>query len=258
MAEDKYLSLLERLKEIGPCTVALSGGADSAFLLHAAREALGKKVTAVSVAFPYTLSRDRNGAEQLARFLGIRQKRISLPMPEFMARNPENRCYLCKKAMMTSIKDFSLSEGLTAVLDGTNGDDDEARRPGMKALRELSIRSPLRECAIGKTAVRRSLSELGLDVLVRQSDTCLLTRLPRDTEVHIEELKKIEAAEDLLLSLGFRDVRVRRHGTLARIEVRREDRTRLFSAPAEDALAGILKESGFDRITVDVEGYREK
>jgi len=258
MAKNEYRSLLKHIMEIGPCAIALSGGADSAFLLHAAREALGENLLAVSVAFPYSLSRDRNATEDLARFLGVRLKRLSMPLPESMARNPENRCYLCKKAMMTAIRDDAVSEGFETVVDGTNGDDDASRRPGMAALRQLGIRSPLRECAIGKPAVRRYLSRFGLDALIRQSDTCLLTRLPCDTEVNIEELKKIEGAEDLLLSLGFHDVRVRKHGTLARIEVRRKDRNRLFSAPVEDVLVGKLKESGFDRITVDVEGYREK
>jgi len=254
---DKYDSLINYFNHIGPCAVAFSGGVDSAFLLHAAREALGENLLAVTAVFPYTLNRDSQTAEAVARHLGVPWKRLSLPFPEALAMNPENRCYICKKTMMGAITVAALAEGFATVVDGTRSDDEEKRRPGTAALRELGIQSPLRDCAVERATVRRFLSLSGLDAVASRSDTCLLTRLPFGTEVDLGALRAIEAAEDLLLDLGFRDVRVRKHGPLARIEVRSEDREKLFSGPVEAALLEKLRESGYDRITVDLEGYRE-
>ncbi len=254
---DKYYSLINYINDIGPCAVALSGGADSAFLLHAAREALGENLLAVTAVFPYTLNRDSRAAEAVAGHLGVPWKKLFLPFPGALSMNPENRCYLCKKAMMGAIVDYALAEGFATVVDGTKSDDEENRRPGTAALRELGIRSPLRDCAVERATVRRFLTSSGLDAVASRSDTCLLTRLPFGTPVDFEALRTIEAAEDFLLDLGFRDVRVRKHGPLARIEVRREDREKLFSRPVEAALLEKLRKSGYDRITVDLEGYRE-
>ncbi|HPX12673.1 MAG TPA: ATP-dependent sacrificial sulfur transferase LarE [Syntrophales bacterium] len=254
---DKYKSLINYFNDIGPCAVALSGGADSAFLLHAAREALGENLLAITAVFPYTLNRDSQAAESVALHLGVRWKKLFLPFPRALAMNPENRCYICKKTMMEAITVDARAEGFATVVDGTRFDDEEKRRPGTVALRELGIQSPLRDCAVERAAVRRFLSLSGLDAVASRSDTCLLTRLPFGTAVDFEALRTIEAAEDLLLDLGFRDVRVRKHGPLARIEVRREDREKLFSGPVEAALLEKLRESVYDRITVDLEGYRE-
>ena len=197
----------------------------------------------------------RRGA--VARHLGVRWKKLFLPFPEALWLNPENRCYVCKTTMMGAITEHAHAEGFSTVVDGTKFDDEENRRPGTAALRELGIQSPLRDCAVETAMVRRFLSSSGLDAVASRSDTCLLTRLPFGTEVDLEALRTIEAAEDVLLDLGFRDVRVRKHGPLARIEVRSEDREKLFSGPVEAALLEKLRESGYDRITVDLEGYRE-
>jgi len=172
-----------------------------------------------------------------------------------MARNPENRCYLCKRSMMEAIADAARSDGFTTVIEGTNRDDEKTGRPGLKALEELGIRSPLCDCALGKAEVRRSLSRTGRIDGIRQSDSCLLTRIPFDTEVDLRRLERIEAAEDFLLDLGFRDVRVRDRGEVAVIEVRRADRCRFFQAEMGNSVIKGLNALGLDHVAVDLRGY---
>ena len=188
---DKYDSLINYFNHIGPCAVALSGGVDSAFLLHAAQEALGENLLAITAVFPYTLNRDSRTAEAVALHLGVRWKRLSLPFPEALAMNPENRCYICKKTMMGAITVDALAEGFATVVDGTRSDDEEKRRPGTAALRELGIQSPLRDCAVERATVRRFLSLSGLDAVASRSDTCLLTRLPFGPEVDLENVELV-------------------------------------------------------------------
>ena len=183
---------------------------------------------------------------------------LRLPPAAGMARNPENRCYLCKRSMMEAIADAARSDGFTTVIEGTNRDDEKTGRPGLKALEELGIRSPLCDCALGKAEVRRSLSRTGRIDGIRQSDSCLLTRIPFHTEVDLLKLKRIEAAEDLLLALGFRDVRVRDRGGVAVIEVRREDRHRFFREETGDFVIKGLNALGLGRVAVDLRGYAEE
>lgn len=250
-----YGRLVAAIGSIGPCAVAFSGGADSTLLLRAARKALGGNLLALTVAFPYTLSRDLGTAKRTALDLGVRHRVLPLPLAGGMGRNPENRCYLCKRRMMEAIADAARSEGFATVIEGTNRDDGTTDRPGLKALEELGIRSPLRESAMGKAGVRRSLSRTGGVGGIRQSDSCLLTRIPFHSEVDLLKLKRIEAAEDLLLVLGFRDVRVRDRGEFAVIEVRKEDRQRFFREETGDFVIKGLNALGLGRVAVDLRGY---
>lgn len=250
-----YGRLVAAIGSIGPCAVAFSGGADSTLLLRAARKALGGNLLALTVAFPYTLSRDLETAKREALDLGVRHRVLCLPPADGMGKNPENRCYLCKRSMMEAIADAARSEGFATVIEGTNRDDGTTVRPGLKALEELGIRSPLRESAIGKAEVRRCLSRTGGIDGIRQSDSCLLTRIPFHTEVDLRRLERIEAAENLLLDLGFRDVRVRDRGEVAVIEVRRTDRQRFFREEIGDSVIKGLNALGLDRVAVDLRGY---
>jgi uncharacterized protein len=250
-----YGRLVAAVGSIGPCAVAFSGGADSTLLLRAARKALGGNLLALTVCFPYTLSRDLETAKRLALDLGVRHRVLRLPPADGMGRNPENRCYLCKRRMMEAIADAARSEGLATVIEGTNRDDGKTDRPGLKALEELGIRSPLRECALGKAEVKRSLSRTGGIGGIRQSDSCLLTRFPFHTEIDPGKFERIEAAEDLLLDLGFRDVRVRDRGDFTVIEVRRADRHRFFRGKTSDSVIKGLKALELGRIAVDLRGY---
>lgn len=254
---DKYQGLLTAIRELGSAAVAFSGGVDSTFLCYAAKEALGDSVIAVTVDSPYIPRWEIEEAKALAELIGIRHVIVEVDsIPESIAHNPMDRCYLCKKAVFGKIIAHAEDLGYQYVMDGSNHDDTLDYRPGMVALAELGVRSPLLETEWTKAEIRQFSKSAGLETHDKPAYACLLTRIPYDEEIRIEDLEKIEKSEVFMMSEGFRAVRVRCHGNLARIEVAREDRSRLFDEALLDKIDQKLKSFGFQYVTLDVSGYR--
>ncbi|MDF2503280.1 ATP-dependent sacrificial sulfur transferase LarE [Clostridium sp.] len=253
---EKYKTLINYLKELGKVVLAFSGGVDSTFLLRAAREALGNNMKAVTILSPYIPKWEVEEAKQLANELEVDYEIIEVPIIDEIKNNPENRCYLCKKAVFNMIDNIAKTQGYNYVIDGTNLDDMGDYRPGLKALKELNVKSPLLECKLTKSDIRSLSKELGLKTWDKPSYACLLTRIPYGDELKVEDFEKIEEAEKYMMKIGFRAVRVRCHRNLARVEVDRKDRSRLFDEKLMDDISNKLKEIGFKYVTLDMQGYR--
>lgn len=253
---EKYNELIKYLKGLGKVVLAFSGGVDSTFLLKAGKEALGDNFKAVTVLSPYIPRWEIAEAEQLVKEIGVKHQIIEVPIIDSIKFNPENRCYLCKKAVFNMILSLAEDQGYNCVIDGTNFDDIGDYRPGLKALKELNIKSPLLECKITKADIRAFSKELGLKTWNKPAYACLLTRIPYGNELKTEDFRKIENAEKYMMSIGFRAVRVRCHGDLARVEVARQDRSKLFDEELLDTIAKNLKECGFKYVSLDMQGYR--
>lgn len=206
--------------------IAFSGGVDSAYLLYAAVQS-GADVRAYYVKTPFQPQFEYEDAKKLARQLGVEM--VTLPVDvlcqEEIASNPENRCYFCKRALFSRILEAAAEDGFSLILDGTNASDDDADRPGIQALRELQVQSPLRLCGLTKEEIRRLSKEAGLFTHNKPAYACLATRIPTGERITLDKLEKTEQAEHFLASLGFRDFRVRLDHGKARIQVRTEDLT---------------------------------
>lgn len=253
---DKYEALIQYLKKLERVVLAFSGGVDSTFLLRAAKEALGDNLKAVTILSPYIPKWEIEEAKELVRELGVDYEIIEAPLIDEIKFNPENRCYLCKKAVFSMIEALAHREGFHYVIDGTNFDDIHDYRPGLKALAELNVKSPLLDCQLTKAEIRAFSRELGLPTWDKPPYACLLTRIPYGNELHVEDFEKIEKAEKYMMDIGFRAIRVRCHGSIARIEVDRNDRSRLFDENLLDQISAKLKEFGFKYVSLDLEGYR--
>lgn len=257
MNNEKYINLLQYLKELESVVVAFSGGVDSTFLLRAAKEALGDKAAALTVVSPYIPKWEIEEAKELVKEIGIRHEFLEVPVVmDEIKYNPEDRCYLCKRAVFTMISEFAKNNGYKYVVDGTNFDDTKDYRPGLRALKELQIKSPLLKNELTKMEIRELSKELGLKTWDKPAYACLLSRIPYGNEIKEEELRKIENAERYLMDRGFLAVRVRCHGDLARIEVPREDMTKLFNLELLDEISNKLKSFGFKYVSLDIQGYR--
>lgn len=210
-------------KENSKAAIAFSGGADSAYLLYASREA-GADVRAYYVKSAFQPQFELEDAKRLCAELDVKCKILTVDVlaDRAVRENPADRCYHCKKLIFTTIADAAAADGYEMLLDGTNASDEEGDRPGMRALRELSVRSPLRECGLTKEEIRRRSKEAGLFTWEKPAYACLATRIPTGEEITAGKLKSTEAAEDFLFSLGFTDFRVRRLGEAARLQFPRE------------------------------------
>ena len=217
------MTLEEFFRSVPKAALAFSGGTDSAFLMWAAKHyGCDLKAYYVNSAFQpeFELEDARRLSEELSVPMKIVEKDI-LAVPE-AAENGPRRCYYCKQAIFTALWEAARADGYTVLLDGTNASDDAADRPGMQALRELSVRSPLRECGITKPEIRRLSQEAGLFTWEKPAYACLATRIPAGTRIVDEDLKRVESAENMLAGLGFRDFRVRMYHGGARLQVTEE------------------------------------
>ena len=253
---EKMKQLQKYLLSQGSIAVAFSGGVDSTFLLKAAHDMLGDKcvaVTASSCSFP---ERELKEAKAFCAANGIRHVVVRSEELEIegFRHNPKNRCYLCKHELFEKIWDIAHSEGLNAVAEGSNMDDNGDYRPGLVAVKELGVLSPLRHVGLSKAEIRELSRELGLPTWNKQSFACLASRFVYGETINEERLSMVDRAEQLLLDLGFHQVRVRIHGKLARIEIEPAEFERLLSE--RENVVSALREYGFAYVTMDLAGYR--
>lgn len=213
------MNLSEFFTENQKAALAFSGGVDSAYLLYAAKAA-GADVQAYYVKSAFQPQFELGDAKRLAGQLGVDMRILEVDVlaSKTVADNPKDRCYYCKKLIFRTIAEAAREDGYTLLLDGTNASDEEGDRPGMRAIRELSVRSPLRECGLTKEVIRSLSKQAGLFTWNKPAYACLATRIPTGEPITKEKLAVTEAAEDYLFSLGFMDFRVRRFGGAARLQ----------------------------------------
>jgi len=255
--EDKLNKLKKWFANKEGVLVAFSGGVDSALLLKVAQDVLGNKVLAVTANSPLNTPEEKEGAVSVAREIGAEHLVVELNDLENpqVSSNPPDRCYYCKKARFEAMLKLAEEKGLEVVVDGSNIDDLNDYRPGLKAVKELGIASPLEEVGFNKEEIRGVAKELGLSVWDKPSEPCLATRIPFDTEITKEKLVRVIKAERYLkYTLGLSQVRVRDHNGLARIEVEKKDLEKILTR--RDEVTKLLLEEGFYYVTLDLEGYR--
>lgn len=255
---EKYDRLKDYLASFGSVAVAFSSGVDSTFLLYAAKEALGDRaiaVTASSCSFP---ERELKEAKEYCSNMGIRHfviKSEELEIEGF-SHNPKNRCYLCKHELFEKIGALAKEQGINEIAEGSNLDDNGDYRPGLQAVAELGIKSPLRHIGFTKQEIRELSQYFNIPTWNKQSFACLSSRFPYGDLINEKKLKMVDRAEQLLLDMGFHQLRVRIHGDVARIELLPEEFPKFMEEETRLSVYKKFKEYGFSYVTLDVVGYR--
>ena len=256
--QDKLTRLRARLAELGSVLVCYSGGVDSAFVLAVAHEVLGPRAVGMTAVSPSLPPREREEAIEIARSIGADHRLVEsseMDDPSYVANNPD-RCFHCKSELYRIASVKRVEWGLGTILNGVNQDDLGDYRPGIEAAKNAGVASPLVELGFTKDDVRAGAEAMGLPVWNKPAAACLSSRIPYGTSVTRERLDQIGGFEASLKSLGFRQVRVRYHGELARIELSLEEIARATDATARDAIVAAGKKHGFRYVTLDLGGYR--
>ena len=256
--KEKLNSLKKLFEQLGSLAVGFSGGVDSSFLLAAAHEVLGERVIAVTAVDASIPERELKEAEAFCDEQGICHIvcRVDPMKEEGYRKNGPERCYFCKRMIFSKIKAVADENGIAYVAEGSNMDDLSDYRPGLKAVEELSVRSPLREAGLYKAEIRLLSKEMGLKTWSKPAYACLASRFAYGEEITEDKLRMIDLAEQFLIEQGFIEERVRMHGNIARIEVPKEDILRLASAEMREAVCERFREIGFMYVTLDLHGYR--
>jgi pyridinium-3,5-biscarboxylic acid mononucleotide sulfurtransferase len=256
--KEKLANLIRILASLEKVAVAYSGGVDSTVLLKIAHDRVGDNVTAVTVQSPLLPPDEVEAAAAYAAAEKVRHVILTVDPfgNERLIANPPDRCYLCKLDVFRAIAGYAASAGIPHVAEGSHHDDSAEDRPGMRALAELGILSPLREAGLTKEDIRAAARERGVPVWDKPANPCLATRIPTGTPITREKLNTISRAERFLHDLGIDDVRVRHHGDIARIEVPRHRMPFILDSAVSARIADALKSLGFRYIALDIEGYR--
>lgn len=258
MPKQKLEQVKQILNEMGSVLVAFSGGVDSTLLLKIAVDVLQEQAAAITIEAPFHSRVELGEARRLAGEVGARQivydaGQLDLSALEY---NPPERCYLCKRTIFTVCRDLARENGFAWLADGSNSDDQHDHRPGRRALQELGVRSPLLEAGLTKADIRALSRELELPTWDKPALACLLTRFPHGSRITTDRLRMVERCEDFLRSLGFGQLRVRAHEEIARIELEEGDLPRFLEKGIRVAVCDFFIAAGFERITLDLEGYR--
>ncbi|QEK13367.1 ATP-dependent sacrificial sulfur transferase LarE [Crassaminicella thermophila] len=256
--QQKYTNLKNIIKNFKKVAIAFSGGVDSTFLAKVCKDTLDENAIAITIHAAIHSNREIEEAKALAKKIGIKHILLEKDVLELNAfkQNPNNRCYLCKKEIFTQIKEIAKNNGIDYVLDGSNLDDLGDYRPGLKALEELDIKSPLKEAKLKKEEIRILSKQLNLPTWQKPAFACLATRFPYGEMITKEKLKKVEQAENYLMDLGFKQFRVRYHENMARIEVDPEERVKFFDISFMDQVSEKFKSFGFKYVSLDLQGYK--
>jgi len=253
-AERKLEKLRDIVKNLDSAIIAFSGGVDSSFLAKVCYDVLGGKcvaVTAVSETYP---REDLESAKRIAKLVGIRHLiiRTNEMKNKKFSSNPKDRCYYCKTELFSELRKLAKRMKIKNIADGTNADDLKDFRPGLRAKEELGVTSPLALAGLNKTEIRKFLKDSGLPTHDKPSSPCLASRIPFDSEITLQKIKSIEDAESAIRKLGYKIVRVRHHGDIARIEIgdKKVDLKKLKTVSER------IKKFGFKYVALDLDGYR--
>lgn len=255
---EKFENLKNNIKSLESVAIAFSGGVDSSFLLKVAADVLGKNVVAITAHSSTYPQRELNEAIEFAKSYSIKQRVIvseELEVEGF-SENPVNRCYLCKNELFEKVKAVADEEGMKYILEGSNFDDLGDYRPGLQAVKEHKVLSPLRDALLTKDEIRLLSREMGLKTWDKQAFACLSSRFPYGEKITNERLRMIDKAEQLLLDLGFTQVRVRFHKDMARIEVHQDQFAKIIQEDIRETIYTEFKKIGFMYTALDLKGYR--
>lgn len=252
-----YKTLISSLALHRSLAVAFSGGVDSALLSLAAQHALPGKAVALTAVSPFLPKRELEEARKTARRIGIRHIEVPVELSSRkILENPPDRCYHCKKELFRQLLETCSRLGLDQLIDGSNKDDKTEERPGMRALRELKISSPLREEGMGKSLIRKSAREQGLSCWDLPSRACLASRIPAGLPITMEKLSQVEEGEERLTQLGYTKFRLRHHGELARIEYDPKELQAILDPMERHKIVKAIRPLGFRYVCIDLEAYR--